>query len=367
MKLKLLPPDNEIGFLPYMWLMFLLLFITQLFNRDMKSGIILLNIAGLAVFLILYFRGFWFEGRKVWHVPIGMTALGVVLLPFNHGSFVFFIYASVSLGQIGKPSLGYRGLFLITAVAGIECWILGLFADLWLPAVVFPVILGIPIINLNERWRLNKQLLKAQDEVEEMAKIAERERISRDLHDLLGHTLSVIILKSELAGKLIRKNSKQAEQEIKEVEEISRKALSEVREVVKGFRKGGLAAELRGIKVALKAAEIKYSINSTPIRVSSQIENVLSYILRESVTNIIRHSKATHCEFSIQHSGSNVEITVTDNGIGYLPGGDGSGVEGMQTRIKYLGGKMKIKSSNGTTIQLKIPLDNNIYPEVQFD
>ncbi len=367
MKLKLLPPDNEIGFIPYIWLMFILLFIIQLFNQDMKSGIILLNIAGLAVFLILYFRGFWFEGRKVWHVPIGLTALGVVLLPFNHGSFVFFIYASVMLGQIGKPSLGYRGLFLIMVVAGIECWILRLLADLWLPAVVFPVIMGIPNIHIKERWRLNKQLLKAQDEVEEMAKIAERERISRDLHDLLGHTLSVIVLKSELAGKLIHKNLKQSEQEIKEVEEISRKALSEVREVVKGFRKGGLKEELKSIKVALKAAGIKYSINSTPIRVSSQIENVLSYILRESVTNIIRHSKATQCEFSIHHSGPDVKLIIVDNGIGYLPNENGFGIEGMRTRIKLLGGKMKIKSSNGTTIQLKIPIRSNTYPEVQLD
>ena len=139
MKLKLLPPNNEIGFLPFLWLVFLFFFINQLFNPDMKPGIILLNIVGLAVFFILYFRGFWFEGRKVWHVPIGITVLGVVLLPFNPGSFVFFSYASAFLGQIGKPSLGYRGLFIIMAVAGIECWILHLLPDLWLRAVVFPL------------------------------------------------------------------------------------------------------------------------------------------------------------------------------------------------------------------------------------
>ncbi|MCJ7481802.1 MAG: sensor histidine kinase [Thermodesulfovibrionales bacterium] len=367
MKLKLLPPENEIGFLPFLWLIFLSIFIINLLNRDMKPGIIVLNIVGLAVFLILYFRGFWFEGRKVWHVPIGMTVLGVVLMPLNPGSFVFFVYAAAFIGQIGKPSLGYRGLFLIMAVAGIACWTFGLLADLWLPAVVFPLIMGVANIHIHDRWRLNKQLLKAQDEVEEMAKIAERERISRDLHDLLGHTLSVIILKSELAGKLIHKNLKQSEQEIKEVEEISRKALSEVREVVKGFRKGGLEAELKSIKLALKAADIKYSINSTPIRVSSQIENVLSYILRESVTNIIRHSKATQCDFFIHHSYSHVELRIGDNGIGYLSDKNGSGIEGMRTRIKLLGGKMKINSANGTTIELRIPIRNSTDPKVQHD
>jgi len=367
MKIKLLPPDNDIGFLPFLSLLFISIFILQLFKWEMKPGILLLNLVGLAVFLILYFRGFWFEGRKLWHVPIGLTILGVVLLPFNHGSFVFFAYAAVFIGPIGKPSLGYRGLFLIIAAAGTACWIFGLLADLWIQTVVFPLIMGIANIRLHAWWRINKQLLKAQDEVEEMAKIAERERISRDLHDLLGHTLSVIILKSELAGKLIHKNLNQLEQEIKEVEDISRKALSEVRDVVKGFRKVGLAAELRGIKVALKAAEIKYSINSTPIRISSQIENVLSYILRESVTNIIRHSKATQCEFSIHHSGPNVEFGISDNGIGFLPNENGLGIEGMRTRIKLLGGKMKIKSSNGTTIQLKIPIRSNTYPEVHLD
>jgi two-component system sensor histidine kinase DesK len=367
MKIRLLPPDNEIGFVPFIWLVFLYLFIIHLFNPNMKPGIIMLNLMGLVVFLILYFRGFWFEGKKVWHVPIGMIVLGIVLLPLNPGSIVFLIYASTFLGHIGNMTMGYVGLFIILAVVGIESWILQLSANYWTPGIFFPIVVGIPNIHINIRWRLNKQLLKAQDEVEEMAKIAERERISRDLHDLLGHALSVIILKSELAGKLIRKNSKQAEKEIKEVEEISRKALSEVRDVVKGFRKVGLGAELRSIKVALKAAEIKYSIDSTPIKISSQIENVLAYILRESVTNIIRHSKATQCEFSIHHSGSNLEFSISDNGIGYLPNKSDFGVEGMRTRVKLLGGKMKIKSSNGTTIQLKIPLDNNIYPEVQFD
>ncbi|MEN8153245.1 MAG: sensor histidine kinase [Acidobacteriota bacterium] len=367
MKLRLLPPDNDVGILPFLWLSFLVIFIISLLNMDIILPLFLLNLAGLPVFLILYFRGFWFEGKKVWHVPIGITLLGVVLLPFNHGSFVFFIYASNFLGLVGKPSLAYRGLFLIVTVAGIECWLMGLLPDLGLQAVVFPFIMGIANIQMQDHWRLNKQLLKAQDEVEEIAKIAERERISRDLHDLLGHTLSVIVLKSELAGKLIHKNLKQSEQEIKEVEDISRKALSEVREVVKGFRKCGLKTELRSIKVALKAADIKYSINSTPIRVSPQIENVLSYILRESVTNIIRHSKATQCEFSILQSGPNVEITITDNGIGYLPTKSGFGIDGMKKRVKVLGGKMKIRSSNGTTIRLNIPIENNTYPEVQLD
>jgi two-component system sensor histidine kinase DesK len=333
----------------------------------MKPGVILLNIVGLAVFLILYFIGFWFEDRKVWVAPIGMTMLGVILLPLNPGSSVFFVYATTFLGKIGKPSLAFRGVFVIMLVVGIECWILHLSANFWIPAVLLPLIIGSPIFLLHDRFRLNKQLLKAQDEVEEMAKTAERERISRDLHDLLGHTLSVIILKSELAGKLIHKNLKLAEQEINEVEDISRKALSEVRDVVKGFRKGGLEAELKSIKLALKAADIKYSINVAEIRVSSQIENVLSYILRESVTNIIRHSKATQCEFSIHHSDSHVELRIGDNGIGTLPNKTGSGIEGMRTRIKLLGGKMKIKSANGTTIELRIPIKNNTCPEVQLD
>src|SRR5262249_23041091 len=157
-------------------------------------------------------------------------------------------------GQIGEPRVAFPSLAGVLAVVGLEVWLLHLPRDFWIPAVILGSLMGAVTIHHTQRRRLTHKLLRAREEVEHLAKMAERERIARDLHDLLGHTLSVIVLKSELASKLAAKQPERAIEEIRDVERISRGALAQVRAAVRGYRSGGLQDELRRAREALQAA-----------------------------------------------------------------------------------------------------------------
>ena len=123
---------------------------------------------------------------------------------FANGASVFFVYAACFVGEVGEPVIAVRYLAAVLAIIGIETWILNLHPSFWIPALVFSALMGGMDIHQAQRRRMNRKLLMAHEEIEQLAKVAERERIGRDLHDLLGHTLSLIILKSELASKLMR-------------------------------------------------------------------------------------------------------------------------------------------------------------------
>src|SRR5262249_21649918 len=153
-------------------------------------------------------------------------------------------------------------------------------------------------IHFAERHRDNRRLRRAQEEIEHLAKIAERERIARDLHDVLGHTLSVIVLKSELASKIAEKDPRRAVQEIKDVERMSREALPQVRNTIQGYHARSLQAEAEQATAALEAAGVKVSCELAHADIPAAHEGVLALALREAVTNIIRHAGATSCKLS---------------------------------------------------------------------
>src|SRR5690606_21270928 len=166
-----------------------------------------------------------------------------------------------------------------------------------------------------------------------LATVAERQRIARDLHDLLGHTLSVIVLKSELASRLVHVDPDRATAEVEEIEQIGRQALGEVRAAVTGYRSRGLRAELDGARVALAAADIDIDIEGPPHptdRLPDQA-TALAMALREAGTNVVRHAEARHATISITPLDGHVRLRVTDDGRGSA-GLAGSGITGMRER-----------------------------------
>ena len=170
----------------------------------------------------------------------------------------------------------------------------------------FPLFIGAGNIFFAERNRMNRKLRKANEEIEHLAKLAERERIARDLHDVLGHTLSVITLKSELAGKLIDRDPAAGGKEIREVEQISRQALSDVRDAIRGYRSQGLgrgtgAGEVHAGNCRADACSAMPRRPAT----SGVQESVLSLAVREAVTNVVRHAQARTCRMRLeQQNGS---------------------------------------------------------------
>ena len=177
-------------------------------------------------------------------------------------------------------------------------------------------VVGASNIHFAQRNRTNKKLILAQEEIEHLAKVAERERIARDLHDVLGHTLSVIILKSELAGKLMDRDPQRAGNEIREVEQISRQALSEVRDAIRGYRSQGLAAELAQAKSTLETAGVAVKCEAASVEMPALQESVLSMAVREAVTNVVRHAQARNCRLRLAQQNGSCHLEIEDDGRG---------------------------------------------------
>ncbi len=351
--MRLLP--KELDWTPYVWLIYLVYYalVPWLYPASAWERVVTVPVTLVA--LALYFWGYWLKGwRTLWAIG-GFVALGVMLIPSNPAASVFFVYGASFLGKAFEPATGYRYLGGILAIAGAEAAILRLPPYSWIPALVFSLLVGALVIQQCWKRRLTEKLLLAQDEAQHMARVAERERIGRDLHDLLGHTLSVIVLKSELASKLTTIDPERAAREIREVEKISREALAEVRSAVQGYRSGGIDRELKEARRTLETAGIRMEASIHPARLSPAQEGVLAMALREAVTNVVRHSQATVCRLSLQQSGSWCELEVADNGQGGVIE-EGNGLSGMRHRVEALGGVLERNGSAGTLLRIRVPV-----------
>lgn len=348
--LRPLPRNSEVGWTPYAWLIYLPIIFVEPYFRD-SWWEWTLTAAVAVVFLALYFRGHWVEGRRLLPVIFAITAIGALMTPFNAGATVFFIYAAGFLGRIGAPARGVRYLLALLALLAFEVW---LFEVPWrsaVPGLVFSALIGGVNIHFAEVSRRGARLRLAQVEVERLAKQAERERIARDLHDLLGHTLSVITLKAELATKLAQRDPERAEGEMREVEEISRRALKEVRRAVQGFRMQQLGPELARARVALETAGIELDLATGPYELDGPAESAASLALREAVTNVVRHSGARRCRVEVRADA----LRVLDDGLGRGEAVEGGGLRGLRERVAASGGALRVDAApeGGTDLEVR--------------
>jgi two-component system, NarL family, sensor histidine kinase DesK len=285
----------------------------------------------------------------------GMVLLGSLFAPSNFGSASFFIFAAGFAGELAGSRIALRYLAALIGWIGALSLALRLPPPFWIPAIGLSAIIGLANIHFAQRRREQWKLKLAQEEIEQLAAVAERERIARDLHDLLGHTLSLIVIKSELASRLVEKDVGRAAAEIRDVERVSREALAQVREAVRGYRSSGIAGEARKARAALEAAGVKVECNIERVSLSAGQETVLALALREAATNIMRHAGATSCTIELRHGTGCVELNVSDNGRG--GGSEGSGLVGMRERIESLGGSVERDALRGTTLSVRLPIE----------
>jgi two-component system sensor histidine kinase DesK len=192
----------------------------------------------------------------------------------------------------------------------------------------------------------NEQLTAARAELARLAVAEERERFARDLHDLLGHSLSLIALKTELAGRLLREQPDEAAHELSDAENVARQALSEVREAVSGYRRPTLERELAGARMALTAAGIQLVMDPVDTALDADAEGVLAWAVREGVTNVIRHSHAQNCTVRVTADSVRAAVEVADDGVGSAAtnGHLGSGLAGLEQRARDVGGAVEAGS-----------------------
>jgi two-component system, NarL family, sensor histidine kinase DesK len=352
---RLLPKDREFGWYPYVWLVYLAGLPVNAWLAHAGLWRWTCTVLGLLAFLPLYFLGYRATGRTRLWIAAAMTALGVLTAPINQGAAVYFVYAAAIVGLNGNTRHSVRAIGAILIVIAGESLLLHLTPFFWVPAVVFTILIGAINTNTAQRRRDQKRLLQAREEVVHMAKLAERERIARDLHDVLGHTLSVIVLKSELASKLAETDPARATEEIRDVERISRQALSEVRSTVRGYQSRGWPEELAQAEAALRSAGVEVHCAVTSVGIPASHEGVLALILREGVTNVIRHARARTCELSLRLEGGVCRLEIADDGCG-SPSPEGSGLTGIRSRVEALGGEFRRELKAGTRLVVDIPV-----------
>jgi two-component system sensor histidine kinase DesK len=349
--------DRDHGWGPLLWVLYLGFFFVQPIANNPGLKLWLLDALGAAIFLVLYWGMFLLERPRVLLHVGGMVLLGIVFLPYNAGACTFFIFAAAMVPfLVNTQARAIAGLAAIAAIAAAEGLYLKLGAWELFWVVGFPAFIGAGNIFFAERNRMNRKLRKANEEIENLAKVAERERIARDLHDVLGHTLSVITLKSELAGKLIDRDPQRAGKEIREVEQISRQALTDVRDAIRGYRSQGLVAELAQAKTTLETAGLTVQCDAaTTVKLPAVQESVLSLAVREAVTNVVRHAQARTCRMRLEQQNGSCRLEIHDDGCG-SSNGEGNGLRGMRERVEMLGGTLNRSTEAGTTLTITLPL-----------
>jgi two-component system sensor histidine kinase DesK len=310
-----------------------------------------------AIFLVVYVS--YMKARTIRQRHLLLVAfyvLGIVSFPINTGGSSFFVYSAAFLPFVVASVPVIMTIFVLQALGLLaEGLLLHINLIALLLTIFLMLVVGASNTFIARQKRADTKLRMAQEEIEQLAAVAERERIARDLHDVLGHTLSVIVLKAELAGRLIERDPQRAAQEIADVERTARTALSEVREAIGGYRSQGLPAEMELARNTLQAAGVALACESPLPHLHAAEETVLCLAVREAVTNIVRHAQATHCRIRFTTSGDGYHsLLISDDGA-HPKLEEGNGLRGMRERIQSLGGRLSITADPGVTLLIELP------------
>ncbi|MFC5703027.1 histidine kinase [Cohnella faecalis] len=354
------------GLSPYVWVVFFILPFYFIFSSS-STWHIVAGFAMIVAFFVCYVLSFVSKGWPVYVWTSVLIAISITMTVV-FGYVYFALFLAFFIGNL-KSKAGFFTLYtihLVTTLATINygivtknSWLLSQFPFV-LISLIAVILLPVNTYNRNKRDQLQGQLEDANKRISDLVKMEERHRIARDLHDTLGQKLSLIGLKSDLAGKLVRKNPEQALQELSEVRQTARTALKEVREMVTSMRGMRFEDEIFRVGQILKAAQIEFTLegNAKLVQTSLLNENVLGMCLKEAVTNVVRHSGATACTVSIELTRAELVIRVKDNGVGPpVPEGyaRGNGLRGMKERLEFVNGCLDIQSDNGTVLTMKVP------------
>ncbi|MCD7439067.1 sensor histidine kinase [Streptomyces lincolnensis] len=350
------------------WLVYLSAPVNDLLHGGHSDGVQVLGWTGLVAFIGWYLALIFRTGRGetnalvLGSLAVLATQSAVLSLTLGREWLVLFVYVSICSGAALPLRLARWTIpaasALLTAIAFAVPDGTAFLGGLLLPALLG----GFSMTGVREIIRTSVELREARATVAQLAANEERLRLARDLHDLLGHSLSVITLKSELAGRMLPDHPDKAAQQVADIEQVSRQAMVDVREAVTGYRRPRLSTELAGARVALTAAGVAAELPAEPdlTDVPEESESALAWSLREAVTNVVRHSGARRCTVDlVRHQtlgGPLLELIVEDDGSGGPGEGPGNGLTGLTERLEKAGGTLEAGGTrHGFRLVARVP------------
>jgi two-component system sensor histidine kinase DesK len=338
--------------------------VSDLASDEPSIGHVALGGAGLAAFVAIYLavltRGLKLRWPGAHAAIVGLAAIAALLtVAERHTWAMLFVFVAAAAGLRLPPRHASIAIGSSTALAGV---LIGVVDDDWDGAVgiaATTVAIGFMMMAFARLITANAALEDAREELARLAVADERARFARDLHDLLGHSLSVIALKAELAGKLLPGKQEEATQHIADVKRVARDSLTQVREAVSGYRRPTLAGELDGARLALEAAGIEARLDTPEATLPPDVEGVLAWTVREGTTNVIRHSGARSCRIAIHPGLAGASVEVEDDGDGANGDAAGHGLAGLRERAERLAGELEAgpRPGGGFRLRVTVPVE----------
>jgi two-component system sensor histidine kinase DesK len=372
------------------WLAFIVFPLVNAVTDRAPLGRHLVAIAGATLFVAAYVwlvlsgfgRGRTERGRLACAVLIAV-AVGLTIGDRPGWGFLF-TYCAACLALMTPPAYSFQAVATLAVSAAIATLLGHGDAGSAIGFGASTIGIGLLMVLLGDLRVRNQQLTEARAELARSAVAHERERFARDLHDLLGHSLSVIALKAELAGKLVDGQPQEAEREVREVERVARQALGEVRLAVSNYRQPTLDGELAGARLVLTAAGVQAEVERPAVKLDPEVEAVLAWTVREGATNVIRHSQAEHCTVRVGTALGQASVEVIDdghgpegrcdgdgaggagetpgNGLAELAEAPGNGLAGLAERARALAGRLEAGPGPQGGFRLRVTLPMPLQP-----
>jgi len=326
-------------------------------DRWLEAALCLVIATVYVLAIVTHHRG-W-RGRAAGSTPLVLvtvqgvlTGLAVVLAQDSGSVFLLPLLVAIAVSVVAPPRQAPALIGVVTLLSGAVALIAGWEAGLVAWLVVTTLLSGLGTFAMFRMGATVEELNRTRRELADAAVTAERMRFSRDLHDLLGHTLSVIVVKAEAIRRTAEADPAAASVHAAEIEQLGRSALVEVREAVAGYREGSLADELSRSAAALRAGGVYADVAPAPDDLDAATQSLLGWVVREGVTNVLRHADASRCRITVGFDGTRASVAVRDDGSGPGEIHAGSGLTGLAERVREHGGELSA-GRNGTGFELR--------------
>lgn len=340
---------------PTLYLIYLVFFFVPMFFSTTGTMDYVIAALAIVIFIPVHYRGFTAEPRVRITTIVILMVLATVTAPYVNGNSVFFIYAAASAGFL-RPIRLSTSVFVLCAIA----YLVGALVFKRHPfemsvAMLIGIIVWVSCFSSSEDIYENERARRARALDLQQASLIERERIARDLHDLLGHTLTLVSLKADLVERLLDSDPARAREELRNLQAGTRDALADVRSTLSGLVTTTVEAELDNATSALEAAGVALAVYGEIPELDAEQGSAFGLMLREAVTNIIRHSNADQAEIRFLQEDHVHSLEVTDNGeVATLT--EGNGLTGLRRRLEQVGGMLSVRRGQAAGVQLRAML-----------